>query len=53
VEVDNVLLDQTLSGIPRETPFAARSRMPSLKTLLQAHPQALEQMQMALARARQ
>jgi hypothetical protein len=52
VEVDDVVLEQTLSEIPGEVLVAARSRMPSLKTLLQAHPQALEQMEMALARGR-
>jgi hypothetical protein len=50
VEVDDVVLEQTLSEIPREVLVAARSRMPSLKTPLQAHPQALEQMAMALPR---
>jgi hypothetical protein len=34
VEVDDVVLEQTLSEIPREVLVAARSRMPSLKTLL-------------------
>ena len=52
VEVDDVALEQTLSEIPREVLGAARSRLPSLKALLQAHPQALEQMEMILFRAR-
>lgn len=52
VEVDDVVLEQTLSDTPRELLTAARSRLPSLKLLLQAHPQALEQMEMALGRTR-
>lgn len=52
VEVDDVVLEQTLSEIPQEVLAAARSRMPALKTLLRAHPQALEQMEKALTRAR-
>jgi hypothetical protein len=49
VEVDDVSLEQTLSRIPSEVLAAARSRSASLKALLQAHPQALEQMDKALA----
>lgn len=52
VEVDDVVLEQALSDTPREVRAAARSRMPSLKTLLHAHPQALEQKEMALGRTR-
>jgi hypothetical protein len=52
VEVDDVVLEQTLSEIPQEVLAAARSRLPALKTLLQAHPQALEQMEKALSRTR-
>jgi hypothetical protein len=52
VEVDDVSLARTLSGIPADVLAAARSRSASLKALLQAHPQALEQMDKALARPR-
>jgi hypothetical protein len=52
VEVDDVSLARTRSGIPADVLAAARSRSASLKALLQAHPQALEQMDKALARPR-
>jgi hypothetical protein len=52
VEVDDVPLEQTLSGIPSEVLAAAKSRAASLRALLQAHPQALEQMDKALTRPR-
>jgi hypothetical protein len=45
-------LEQTLSDTTRDALAAARSRMPSLKTLLQAHPKALEQIEVALGRTR-
>lgn len=48
VEVDDVSLDQTLSGIPSEMWAAAKSRAASLTALLQAHPQALEQLSKVL-----
>jgi hypothetical protein len=52
VEVDDAVLEPTLSDTPRAVLAAARSRMPALEALLQAHPQVLEQMQTALGRAR-
>jgi hypothetical protein len=52
VEVDDVVLERSLSEAPSEVRAAARSRMPSLKALLQVHPQALEQMGKALASGR-
>jgi hypothetical protein len=52
VEVDDLVLEQSLSEAPRDVWAGARSRMPSLKAMLQSHPQALEQMEMALALAR-
>lgn len=52
VEVDDTVLDETLADMPRELWAAARSRLPSLRTLLQAHPQALQQMEAALVRTR-
>jgi hypothetical protein len=52
VEVDDVPLEQTLSGIPSEVLAAAKSRAASLTALLQAHPQALEQMDKVLTRPR-
>jgi hypothetical protein len=52
VEVDDVSLDQALSGIPSQVWAAAKSRAASLTALLQAHPQALEQMDKALTQSR-
>jgi hypothetical protein len=52
VEVDDFSFEATLSGIPREVLAAARSRLSLLTALLQAHPQALEQMEVALGRTR-
>jgi hypothetical protein len=52
VEVDDVSLEQTASRIPSEVMAAAQSRSASLKALLRAHPQALEQMDKALTQSR-
>jgi len=50
VEVDDLSLERTLPEVPAEVVAAAKSRLPSLQALLQAHPQTLEQMEAVLRR---
>lgn len=49
VETDAGSLEEAARDAPHEILEAARSRLPGLKGLLQAHPQALEQFQLVLA----
>lgn len=49
VEQDDASLSQSLVGAPPEVQEAARSCLPALRKLLNAHPQASEAMEMALA----
>lgn len=49
VERDNVGLVATAAVVPQEVLEAARQRMPSLRSLLAPHPQALDEVEQALA----
>lgn len=50
VETDAGSLQQAAEDAPREVLRTARTRLPALKNLLQAHPQTLEAFQQALSR---
>jgi len=50
VERDNFGFAQMLAVVPRELLAAARQRLPSLRSLLAPHPQALDEMERGLAR---
>lgn len=49
VERDNLGLVATAAAVPREVLDAARQRLPSLRSLLAPHPQALDEVEQALA----
>jgi hypothetical protein len=49
VERDNFGFAQMLAVVPRELLAAARQRLPSLRSLLAPHPQALDEMERGLA----
>lgn len=49
VERDNMGLVATATELPREILRAARQRLPSLRSLLAAHPQVLDEVEQALA----
>jgi hypothetical protein len=48
VEQDDATLGDSLADAPRKLRAAARTRRPALRKLLEAHPQALEQLELAL-----
>lgn len=48
VERDNLGLSRTLRAVPKEVLGAARQRLPALKSLLEPHPQALDDVERAL-----
>ena len=48
VEQDDVTLGDSLEAAPRKLKAAARTRRPALRKLLEAHPQTLEQLELAL-----
>jgi hypothetical protein len=48
VELDDATLGDSLEDAPRKLRAAARARRPALRKLLEAHPQALEQLELAL-----
>jgi hypothetical protein len=49
VEQDDVQLADSAAEAPKEVMLAARSRLPTLRNMLHGHPQALEQIEHALA----
>lgn len=49
VERDNLGLAPTAAAAPKEVLAAARQRLPALRSLLAPHPQALDEMEQALA----
>ena len=48
VERDNLGLSKTVSAVPKEVLGAARQRLPALQSLLEPHPQALDEVERAL-----
>jgi hypothetical protein len=48
VEIDSLGLSTTLNEVPKAVLVAARQRLPALRTLLQPHPQALDELELAL-----
>jgi hypothetical protein len=48
VERDNLGLSTTLGAVPKEVLDAARQRLPALQSLLEPHPQALDEVERAL-----
>ena len=49
VELDNLKLAPTAAALPKDVLHAARHRLPSLRSLLAPHPQALDDVERALA----
>jgi hypothetical protein len=48
VERDNLGLSATAKAVPKEVLGAARQRLPALQSLLEPHPQALDEVERAL-----
>ncbi len=48
VERDSLGLSRTLKAVPKELIAAARQRLPALRDLLEPHPQALDELELAL-----
>jgi hypothetical protein len=48
VERDNLGLSTTVKAVPKEVLGAARQRLPALRSLLEPHPQALDEVERAL-----